>query len=268
MQCGTLRAVIRPSSITHLHLFSIINTESQGLSHFRVLDVGCGAGKMLEFFAGAFAELRPEASVDLLGMDVTSVGFDNIDGFFPQRENITVVPAGSAWPYPDGHFDFVVSNQVVEHVKDGDSFFRQVHRVLREGGVSYHLFPLANVLGEGHVNAPLAHWFVDHDAQVRWIRNMQKFGFSKGRDPEDAADSLLYYCHYRSRTELLGLIKRADLRPSFRYTPQYYTAKLKSLLGMNPRYVYKGARSGWLSSKLLSYVSSITVRAEKKNIHK
>jgi len=263
----TKPALPSPSSITHLHLLSAINTESQNLRCFRILDVGCGAGKMLTYFADAFAKLRPDTQVELHGMDVTSVGFDKIEGFFPSAPNIKIVQTGVPWPYPDGHFDFVVSNQVLEHVKDADFFFSQVHRVLQEGGVSFHLFPLKNCLWEGHLLMPLAHRFIDHDAQVRWIALMQKIGFSKRLEPEQAADSLLYYTHYRSRTELLATIKRADLRPSFRYTPKFYTAKLRSILKMSPHYAYKSRRTGWLSLKFFSYVSSITVRAEKKNLH-
>lgn len=259
--------MITPSSITHLHLLAAINTESQRLNHFRVLDVGCGAAKMLEYFAAVFPKLRPDATVELFGMDVNSVGFDNIEGFFPSADNIKVAQPSDPWPFPDGYFDFVTSNQVLEHVKDADFFFSQIHRVLREDGVCYHLFPLKNYIMEGHVSAPLAHRFINHDTQVRWIRLMQKLGFSQGRDPEDAADSLLYYTHYRTRAEVLSIVKRAELRPSFRYTPQYFTAKLRSVLHLEPRYLYCNGHTGWLTSKCLSCISSITLRAEKKNIH-
>jgi SAM-dependent methyltransferase len=38
--------------------------------------------------------------------------------------------------YPDAHFDVVISNEVVEHLIDPLEFFREVHRVLRPGGVA------------------------------------------------------------------------------------------------------------------------------------
>jgi SAM-dependent methyltransferase len=257
-----------PSSITHQHLLSLINTESQQLGQFRLLDVGCGTGNMLAYMTEAFRVLRPGAQIELHGMDVTSVGFDKCEDFFPSAPNIRVIPSGEPWPYPDGYFDFVVSNQVLEHVKDADAFFAQIHRVLREGGISYHIFPLRNIVWEGHLLMPLAHRFADHDAQVKWIRLMHKLGFkSPTVDPEDAADSLLYYTHYRSRAELLGIIKRAGLRPSFRHTPEYYFAKLRSILKITPRYLYKPRRTGWPALKMLSYVASITLRAEKTNLH-
>lgn len=268
MPTADASAVPVPSSITHLHLLSLINTESQKLKQFRLLDVGCGSGKMLAYLDEALRALRADAQIESYGMDVTSVGFDKCEDFFPHAPNIRIIPSGQPWPYPNGYFDFVVSNQVLEHVKDAEDFFVQIHRVLGEGGISYHVFPLRNILWEGHLLMPLAHRFVDHDAQVRWIRWMQKFGFRRRTlDAEDAADSLLYYTHYRSRKDLLNHIKRAELRPSFRHTPEYFWAKLRSVLKMPARYKYKTKRTGWLTLEFLSYAASITLRAEKTNLH-
>lgn len=37
-------------------------------------------------------------------------------------------------PFADGSFDFVISFQVIEHIRRDDDFVREVHRVLRPGG--------------------------------------------------------------------------------------------------------------------------------------
>ncbi len=37
-------------------------------------------------------------------------------------------------PFNDGTFDFVISFQVIEHIKQDTEFVREVHRVLRPGG--------------------------------------------------------------------------------------------------------------------------------------
>ena len=38
------------------------------------------------------------------------------------------------WPFEDGDFDLIVSNQVLEHLPNTDHFFRELYRVLKLGG--------------------------------------------------------------------------------------------------------------------------------------
>lgn len=41
-------------------------------------------------------------------------------------------------PYPDGHFDYVISDQVIEHVYDPQQAIDESYRVLKTGGVAIH----------------------------------------------------------------------------------------------------------------------------------
>ena len=47
---------------------------------------------------------------------------------------------GRTIPFEDGQFDAVLSNAVLEHVLDLDTFVAEVSRVTAAGGVSYHLY--------------------------------------------------------------------------------------------------------------------------------
>jgi len=47
---------------------------------------------------------------------------------------------GKKIPFEDGKFNAVVSNAVLEHVVDLESFFCEASRVLKPGGISYHLY--------------------------------------------------------------------------------------------------------------------------------
>ena len=48
---------------------------------------------------------------------------------------------GRMLPFDDGVFDYVVLNQVIEHVDGRESLFREVKRVLKTGGAALFSFP-------------------------------------------------------------------------------------------------------------------------------
>jgi SAM-dependent methyltransferase len=62
------------------------------------------------------------------------------DGLAPSTEITPRVSCQNieALTYPDGNFDFVITEDVFEHVRHPEKGFREIYRVLRPGG--YHVF--------------------------------------------------------------------------------------------------------------------------------
>jgi len=60
---------------------------------------------------------------------------------------------GRHLPYPDSHFDLIVSNSVLEHVEDCHQAFQELHRVTSSGGISYHLWHNYYSFFGGHMPA-------------------------------------------------------------------------------------------------------------------
>jgi len=55
--------------------------------------------------------------------------------------NVDVVYDGRNIPFPDGHFDAVVSQEVLEHVEDIEYSLVEIARVLKPGGLFYCQMP-------------------------------------------------------------------------------------------------------------------------------
>jgi SAM-dependent methyltransferase len=102
-----------------------------------VLDFGCGAGGMVaEYRRRGFAAFGCDPRV--------------------AEETDALRRMDARIPFDDNSFDFVFSDQVLEHVPDHAAVLAEIHRVLRPGGVSLHIFPSRWKPLESHVLAPLA----------------------------------------------------------------------------------------------------------------
>ena len=118
-----------------------------------ILDFGCGAGCLV-------AEGRA-AGLNIQGADV----------FYGGSQGRAAAESSGLWgvalhemrdgvlPFPNGCFDLVVNNQVLEHVEDLDRALAEIHRVLKPGGAALSVFPARDAWREGHIGIPFAHWF-------------------------------------------------------------------------------------------------------------
>jgi SAM-dependent methyltransferase len=92
------------------------------LEDARILDVGCGVGTYVR-------KLR-EFSPHVVGIDIDPVRLR--DG---ARETTGLILAASeSLPFPDGTFDLVLLNEVIEHVRDDRRALEEATRVTRRGG--------------------------------------------------------------------------------------------------------------------------------------
>ena len=107
----------------------------------RILDIGCGNGDMLAFFA---------TSNDVIGMDVRAQVRPELHAL-PH-----VVARSEQLPFADGSFDVVLSHHVIEHVDDHDLHVSEMRRVLRPDGLAYLGTPnLDSPFMRGHVGNPM-----------------------------------------------------------------------------------------------------------------
>lgn len=114
-----------------------------------ILDLGCGKGALVETL---LAKGHDAYGCDIADSDASDFAPDPSAG--DRLRPIRLEPY--RLPFDDSQFDCVVSSQVLEHVMDYESTFREIHRVLKPGGISLHSFPSRYTFIEPHVLVPLA----------------------------------------------------------------------------------------------------------------
>ncbi|HEY3279927.1 MAG TPA: class I SAM-dependent methyltransferase [Gemmatimonadales bacterium] len=89
-------------------------------SRLHVLDAGAGHGALSK-------------RLDEAGFAVSACDFAP-ELFRYQRVECRRADLTERLPYDDASFDFVVAVEVMEHIPDHETFFREAHRVLKPGG--------------------------------------------------------------------------------------------------------------------------------------
>jgi ubiquinone/menaquinone biosynthesis C-methylase UbiE len=145
----------------------------------RCLDAGCGPGQ----FTILVAERLP--SLEMWGIDLAPTMVELARGHAAEspagaRLHFEVADVAKL-PFPDGHFDAVLSSGSIKHWPDPVAGLRELHRVLVPGGRAFigEMNRLAPPEAVARNRKRLRHWF------FRWIYPRV---FTKALSPEEARD--------------------------------------------------------------------------------
>ncbi|HEV8345251.1 MAG TPA: class I SAM-dependent methyltransferase [Vicinamibacterales bacterium] len=87
----------------------------------RILDAPCGAG--------ALAMALRERGYQMFGADIDPAAAASLGDAF------TIADLSRALPWPDGFFDAALSVEGIEHLENRHAYVRELHRVLKPGGM-------------------------------------------------------------------------------------------------------------------------------------
>lgn len=108
---------------------------------FRILDIGCGNGRISSYFA---------RKNEQYGVDISDRRAADSGGFTFK------LVCSEELPFEDGFFDIVLSHHVIEHVGNQDLHLEEIRRVLRPGGLAYLATPnKSSPIMEGHIGNDL-----------------------------------------------------------------------------------------------------------------
>jgi 2-polyprenyl-3-methyl-5-hydroxy-6-metoxy-1,4-benzoquinol methylase len=119
----------------------------------RVLDWGCGYG-------GATLDLL-RAGFDVYGVDLNperiAWGREQLVQAGYQGNRLAALENGRV-ALPERSFDFVFSQDVLEHVADLDPAIAGIARLTAPRGLGVHTFPARWLVLEAHTKLPFVHW--------------------------------------------------------------------------------------------------------------
>ena len=115
---GILGVFVNPFFFARRELMKNIRSFSNKLNG-KLLDVGCGRKPYKRMMTNV---------TEYIGMDIENPGHDH------SEEEIDVFYDGKIFPFPDQHFDSVLTNQVFEHVFNPTEFLSEINRVLKPNG--------------------------------------------------------------------------------------------------------------------------------------
>lgn len=183
----------------------VLHHAKRSKGKIRVLDYGCGTGKIVE--------LMRESGLEAFGCDIFYEGGDRSGQVKTEYwGGIIKKIVAQRIPFEDHCFDFVVNNQVMEHVESLDTVLSEVARVLKPGGSVLSLFPDIGIWREGHCGIPFLHWF-PKGAKIRVLFALffRLLGFGHHKGNKTPWEWSIGFCewidkwtYYRDRKEIKG----------------------------------------------------------------
>jgi SAM-dependent methyltransferase len=160
-----------------------------------VLDFGCGAGRLVEALQ--------RRGISAFGVDV--IDYVATDNSVPRDHFALLSLKPYRLPYPDNHFDAVVSTSVLEHAQNVEEVFSEIHRVLKPGGWSVHVYPSRWYMpAENHTYVPYINYFWPNVPRS-WLKFWAMVGVRNEAQRGKSADEVIELNLKYSRENLIYL---------------------------------------------------------------
>lgn len=176
-------------------IFKVLKIHCKNLSNLRVLDYGCSTG-VISYIISKKTRSVVGIDVDKKAITIARKKFKRKNLKFEMTNNIKT-------NFKDEYFDIIIANQIYEFVDNDRELMRELHRLLKIGGVCFFGARNKYAIIEAQYNIPFLSWlplqipgfvgkyrsysslkklvkaFVIHDYTTKILLEPKKYGFNK-----------------------------------------------------------------------------------------
>lgn len=138
----------------------------------KILDWGCGKGELINYLNNN--------NFNCYGVEISQ--FKMQQNVIKDKKNISekifLINSDNKTNFESNYFDIVLTNQVIEHISDKDSFLPEINRILKNGGYSYNILPAKHRINEVHLKMPFVHWLPKNYLRKYFIYFFNLFKFN------------------------------------------------------------------------------------------
>jgi 2-polyprenyl-3-methyl-5-hydroxy-6-metoxy-1,4-benzoquinol methylase len=116
----------------------------ESIAGLKILDIGCGSGLIAEYFSKNNHVTCVDVEDKLMLTDRAAISFE--------------IVVSAKLPFSDNAFDIVISNHVIEHLKEQEMHLIEINRILKPDGACYFTTPNRTFPLEPHYRIPLIHY--------------------------------------------------------------------------------------------------------------
>lgn len=171
----------------------------------KVLDYGCGSGEIISALK--------DCGIDAYGCEIfyeASKAREKVPKSFLKNGTIKHMESIYKIPFPEDSFDIIISNMVLEHVKDLDATLKEFKRVLTKEGLIISLFPSKESWRESHCGLWFLHWFPPKSKlRYYYALLLRIFGFGYHKEGKSISQWCIHKCnwldnwtYYRSKKDI------------------------------------------------------------------
>lgn len=187
----------------------------------KLLDLGTAKGYLLDVAA--------EMGFDCYGLDICKYTSEKAAERFPAKIFTgTVEEAG----YGDSQFDVITVTDLIEHIRDPVSFFGEVNRIIKPGGLLLFTVPNTDsftrkILGKNWFNYKYEHVTYWNKRAVKFVAEKYNFEILQAGKNKKRFN-LIYYHHYLKKFSIFGIEKL------FLFSYRFIPSPLKKVYFNNP----------------------------------